>query len=153
MTHPGGKDASAPGKTYLFMLTDCQPFLLLNKSPFLDSQETPVEILELPVGSDTSDLEHHHTVIGQEVVHLFEKGTVSPNTDVLGHLEAGDLVEVALWVRDVSEVHAEDSSLVVGNAVLLDPLSTESSLLLGQGDYIILSAPMSLIIWMSTYLQ
>jgi hypothetical protein len=26
-------------------------------------------------------------------------------------------------------------------------------LLLGQGDYIILSAPMSLIIWMSTYLQ
>lgn len=144
MTHPGGKDASAPGKTYLFMLTDCQPFLLLNKSPLLHSQETPVEILKLPVGSDTSDLEHHHTVIGQEVVHLLEESAVSPNTDVLGHLEAGDLVEVALRVRDVSEVHAEDSSLVFGYAVLLDSLGTESSLLLGQGDYSIQSAPMSL---------
>lgn len=108
------------------------------------SQETPVEILELPVGSDTSNLEHHHPVIGQEVVHLFKESTVSPNTDVLGHLETGDLVEVALWVRDVSEVHAEDSSLVFGYAVLLDPLGTECSLLLGQGNYSILSAPMTL---------
>lgn len=41
MTHPGGKDASAPGKTYLFMLTDCQPFLLLERVPFVSLTRDP----------------------------------------------------------------------------------------------------------------
>jgi hypothetical protein len=134
MTHPRGSEASAPGKTYLFMLELAagQVFMSLERD---NSQQAPVEVLELPVGSDTGDLEDHKTVIGKQVVHLAEEGAVSSDTDVLGHFETGDLVEVALLVRDLSVVLAEDSALRLGHAVLSQSLGSESGLLLGKSDW------------------
>jgi len=50
-------------------------------------QKTPVEILILPIGPDTSDLENHNTIIGEQVVDVLEESRVSPDTDVFGHFE------------------------------------------------------------------
>lgn len=51
------------------------------------SQKTPVQVLELPTGSDTGDLEDHDSVIGEYLVDFPQEGAVSSDTDVLGHLE------------------------------------------------------------------
>lgn len=46
-------------------------------------QETPVQVLKLPTGPETSDLEDKSTIVVQEVIYLIQKGRVSSNTDVL----------------------------------------------------------------------
>jgi hypothetical protein len=71
-----------------------------------NSQETPVQVLKLPYGPDTSDLENHDTIIGQKVVDITEESRVSPDTDVLCHFKTRDLVVVASLVGDISEVVA-----------------------------------------------
>ena len=88
----------------------------------------------MPACSDSSDLEDHETIIGEQVVNLAKEGSVSPDTNVLGHLETRDLVEVALLVGNFSVVLAEDSALRLGDTVLSQSLGTEGSLLLGESD-------------------
>lgn len=107
MTHPRGSEASAPGKTYLFMLA----MSVAGSGRIANSQKTPDEILELPVGSDTGNLEDHQTIVGEEFVNFRQELAVSSDTDMLGHLETGDLVVVALLVGDLSVVFAQNSTL------------------------------------------
>jgi hypothetical protein len=100
----------------------------------IDSQETPVEILELPACPDTRDLEDEDTVVGEEVVDFLEKLGVAADTDVLCHFETTDLVKVALGVRDIAVVHAENTTLVLGHAVLAETLGAERGLVFGESD-------------------
>jgi hypothetical protein len=134
MTQPRGRDASAPGKTYLFMLR-CQRLPREQGPGALHSQQTPVEVLELPVGPDTRDLEDEQAVVVEQVVHLAEELSVAADTDVLGHLEAGDLVEVTLLLGDVAVVHAEDPALRLGHTVGAQSLVTEFGLVLRESDW------------------
>lgn len=46
-------------------------------------EQSPDEVLKLPHGSNTSDLEDEGTVVIEEVVDLLEEGSVSPEADVL----------------------------------------------------------------------
>jgi hypothetical protein len=68
-------------------------------------QKTPDEILKLPVRPDTSHLEHHHTVILEQIIHFLQEFSIVADTDVLGHLEARNLVE-RLTGGDVAVVFA-----------------------------------------------
>ena len=99
-----------------------------------DSQETPDKVLELPVGSQASNLEDKKTVIVEKLVDFAEESAVATDTDVLSHLEARDLVVVALLVGDVAVVHAENAALSLRDTVLTETLVTESSLSLGKSD-------------------
>lgn len=98
-------------------------------------QETPVKVLILPVGPDTSNLENHNTIIGEQVVDVLEESGVSPDTDMFCHLETRDLVVVSRSVWDISEVMAEDSTLRFGNVVLLQSLGTECGLFPSKSDF------------------
>lgn len=100
----------------------------------MHSQQTPVEVLELPVGPDARNLEHEQAVVVEQVVHLAEELSVAADTDVLGHLETGDLVEVALLLGDVAVVHAEDPALGLGHTVGAQSLVTEFGLVLRESD-------------------
>lgn len=51
------------------------------------SQYTPDEILKLPTSPNPRHLEDHHTIIRQQLIHLLQESGVSPDPDVLGHLE------------------------------------------------------------------
>jgi hypothetical protein len=53
---------------------------------------------------------------------------------VLRHLEAGDLVEVALLLGDVAVVHAKDPALRLGHTVGAQSLVAEFGLVLCEGD-------------------
>lgn len=53
------------------------------KKQVAEQLHTPDEILELPHGSDTSNLEHEDSIVVQEVVNLPEERRVLPDTDVL----------------------------------------------------------------------
>lgn len=46
-------------------------------------EEAPNEVLVLPGGTDTSDLENKDAVVVEEVIDLAEEGTIAADTDVL----------------------------------------------------------------------
>ena len=79
-------------------------------------EQTPDEILVLPVLAEAGVLQEEHTVVVEHLVHLPEESTQLANTDVLGHLQTRDLLVAALGDRDVSVVHAKDLALLLGNA-------------------------------------
>lgn len=54
---------------------------------------------------------------------------------MFGHFERDDLVELAGFGREVTEIGAEDSALGGFDAVLAETFVTERGLLLGEGDY------------------
>lgn len=134
MTQPRGREASAPGKTYLFMLKDMS-FATALVVGCLSSQQAPDQILELPVGPYPGDLEHECSIVVEQVVHLAQELGVVLDADVLRHFKTRDGLEGALLGRDVSVVHAVDSTLGGGNAVLPETFVSEFGLFAGQGDY------------------
>lgn len=88
-------------------------------------EETPNEILILPVGTKTGDLEDEDTVIVEEVVDLPEERLVATDTDVLyvlstgivtgpwkaahlSHLKRNDLSIRATTARNVTSISADD---------------------------------------------
>ena len=130
MTHPRGREASAPGKTYLFMLTISS----LPNSKIDNLQKSPVEILILPTSPNTRNLEDHDTIISEQVVDILEESRVSPNTDMFGHFKTRDLVVVSSPVGYISEIMTEDPALRFGDVVLLQSLGTEFSLFPSECD-------------------
>ena len=54
----------------------------------INSQQTPVQVLELPISPDPCNLEHHDSIVRQQVVQLSEEFAVFADPDVLGHFEA-----------------------------------------------------------------
>jgi hypothetical protein len=56
------------------------------------------------------------------------------NTDVLSHLETGDLVVLALWNRDIAVIHAENSALLLGDTSLAETVVSPGSLVAAKSD-------------------
>ena len=61
----------------------CEDVVLMMTDDSLVHEQTPDEVLELPHGSDTSDLEDKGTIVVQEVVNLLEERAVLSDTNVL----------------------------------------------------------------------
>jgi hypothetical protein len=97
-------------------------------------EETPGEVLKLPCLAETSNLEEEDTIVLQHLVDLAEEGTQVTDTDVLSHLEAGDLVVAAGGKGNVAVVHAEDVGLVLLNARLPEAVVAPSSLVAAERD-------------------
>lgn len=93
--------------------------------------KTPDEVLVLPGLAETRELDVHGAVVLEHVVALAEEGGESANTDVLAHLELGDLVE--LLGGDVAVVHAEDLALALGDAGAAEAVVTPGGLVAGNG--------------------
>ena len=71
----------------------------------------PDEILVLPLGTDTGDLEDQSTIIFQEIVDLAEELTIAADTDMLSHLEGNNLVVLGAG-GNLTVIAAEDAGLV-----------------------------------------
>lgn len=100
-------------------------------------EQTPVEILVLPVLSQTGVLQNKGTVILKHVVDLGAERAEVLDTNVLDHLQRDNLVVLlfsALGKGDVSVVHAQNSGLGGGNTVLGEVLVSVSSLVLSKGN-------------------
>jgi hypothetical protein len=96
-------------------------------------QETPVQVLVLPSRPDSGDLEDKDPVVLEQIIDLLQKGRVTPDSDMLGHLQADNLVELSSRGGEVTEVAAEDSSLRGLNSVLLKSVVSKGSLLSSEG--------------------
>lgn len=83
-------------------------------------EQTPDEILKLPRLAETSDLEEENTIIVEHIVALLHETLEVADADVLGHLQAGNLVISALASRDIAVIHAKNLALLLGNAGLTE---------------------------------
>lgn len=97
-------------------------------------EKTPDEILILPRLAQTSDLQEEDTIVVQHVIDLRKEGSEVTDTDVLGHLETGDLLVAAINPRSVTVVKAQDTALRILNTSIAKTLVTPSSLVTTQGD-------------------
>lgn len=97
-------------------------------------EQTPDEILVLPDGADTSDLEDEDTIVVEEIIDLTQELTIATDTDVFSHLERDNLVKGTWSILDITEVLAENASLGGVNTVGLDAGVSEGGLLAGEGN-------------------
>ena len=81
-------------------------------------EQAPNQVLVLPAAAQARDLQKEHAVIIQHIVNLLEERREVAHADVLGHLEARDLVVAADGHGDVAVVGADDAALGLGHAVL-----------------------------------
>ena len=94
--------------------------------------DAPDEVLVLPSLTETGELDIHSTIILKHIVALAEESGKLLDTDVLAHLELGDLVELLLG--NVAVVHAQNVALLGSNASGTKSVSSVSSTLLGNGN-------------------
>lgn len=97
-------------------------------------EETPDQVLVLPALTETGELEDSDTIIIEHVVDLLHETLEMTDTDVLGHLETGDLVVLALGDGDITVVHAQNLALLLGNASGAESLVTPSGLVTAESD-------------------
>lgn len=97
-------------------------------------EQTPDEILVLPRLAETSNLQVENTIILQHVVDLLQELAKVTDTDVLSHLQTGDLVVAALRHWGVSVVHTQDVALFLGDADLAKGIVAPCSLVPSEGD-------------------
>lgn len=97
-------------------------------------EETPVQVLVLPSLSETSVLEEEDTIVVKHVVNLGEERREVADTDVLRHLETGNLVVTALGNGDIAVVHAQNVALLLGNANLAHSGVAPSGLVASKSD-------------------
>lgn len=97
-------------------------------------EKTPDEILVLPALSQSSDLEEKNSVVIHHIVTLLQERSKMSHTNVLSHLETGDLLVFAFWDWDVTVIHAENLALLLGDASLAKSIVTPSSLVATESD-------------------
>lgn len=97
-------------------------------------EQTPDEILVLPRLAKSSDLKEEDTIIVQHIVNLLQEFAKVTDTDVLGHLEAGNLVVATSGDGGVAVVHAQDVALLLSDADLAQGIVAPSSLVTTQRD-------------------
>jgi hypothetical protein len=86
----------------------------------------------LPSLTETRELDIHSAIILKHVVALAEESGKFLDTDVLAHLELGDLVELLLG--NVAVVHAQNVALLGGDTSSAESVGSVSSTLLGNGN-------------------
>lgn len=97
-------------------------------------EKTPHKILVLPRLAETSNLQEENSVVVKHVVNLSQESLEVANTDVLSHLETGDLVILALWDGNIAVVHAEDSALLFGDTGLAKTVVSPGGLVTAKSD-------------------
>lgn len=97
-------------------------------------EQTPDEVLILPGLAETSDLEEEDTIILKHIVNLRQEGREMTNTDVLGHLETGDLLVTALNTGRITVIGANDTALRFLNASLAETVVTPGSLVAAKSN-------------------
>lgn len=100
-------------------------------------EKTPVEILVLPVLSQTGVLQNKGTVILKHVVDLRAERAEVLDTNMLNHLQRQNLVVLllsALGEGNVSVVHAQNSGLGGGDTVLGQVVVSVLGLVLSKSD-------------------
>lgn len=97
-------------------------------------EKTPDQVLELPVLTQTGVLQKEDTVIVQHVVNLRQERAELTDTNVLSHLQAGDLLVTTFWHRSVSVVTALNSQLGLWNTISGQSSHSVLGLVLTQGD-------------------
>ena len=95
-------------------------------------EKTPDEILVLPALAQTSDLQEENTVVVEHVVDLPAELAEEADAHVLSHFQTGNLVVPALRNRDISVVHTQNLTLVLGNPIPFQPRITPRSLVAAQ---------------------
>lgn len=94
--------------------------------------DAPDEVLVLPSLAQTGKLDVHGAIVLKHVVTLAEESGELLDTDVLAHLELGDLVK--LLGGNVAVVHAQDVALLLGDTGGAESVSGVSGTLLSDGD-------------------
>lgn len=97
-------------------------------------EKTPDEILILPRLAETSDLQEEDTVVIEHVVDLGQEGGEVADTDVLGHLKAGNLLVSTLNAGSITVVGADDAALRLLNTSLAETIVTPGSLVTTKSD-------------------
>jgi hypothetical protein len=97
-------------------------------------EETPGEVLKLPGLAETGNLQEEGTVILEHVVDLAEESTQVTDTNVLSHLETGDLVVATGGDRDLTVIHAQNPGLVLLDASPPEATVTPSSLVAAKSN-------------------
>lgn len=97
-------------------------------------EQTPDEVLILPGLAQTSDLQEESTIVLKHVIYLGQESREVTDTNVLGHLETGDLLVAALNTRGIAVVGADNAGLVLLNASLAKTVVTPGSLVAAESD-------------------
>lgn len=99
-----------------------RPLQLIDKPPqrrarvragedVLVHEQAPDQIFILPALAQPRDLQEEDAVVVEHVVDLLQERREVPHPDVLGHLEAGDLLVAARGHGDVAVVHTQNPAL------------------------------------------
>jgi len=83
ITQPIEQDASAPGKTYLFMKSPLRRRDKSYEQTHESTEDEPNEILVLPAGSESGDLQEKDAIVLQKVIDLGQELRVAADTNVL----------------------------------------------------------------------
>ena len=97
-------------------------------------EETPDEILVLPRLTETSHLQEENTVIIEHVIDLSQEGVEVANTDVLRHLETGDLLVASFGTGSITVVHTENAALGLIDTSLTETIVTPLGLVTTKSD-------------------
>lgn len=94
--------------------------------------QTPDEILVLPSLTKTRQLNIHSTIIIQHIVALTEETSKTTDTNMLAHLQLGNLIELLLG--NITVVHAENTALLISDTSLLQSIIAPRSLVLSNSN-------------------
>ena len=86
----------------------------------------------MPSLAQTRQLDIHGTIIFEHIIALAEESREAADTNVLAHLNLGDLVELAL--RDIAVIHAQKLALALGDAGAAKTIVTPGGLVSGKSN-------------------
>ena len=97
-------------------------------------EKTPDEVLVLPGLAETSDLQEEDTVVVEHVINLGQERAEVADTNVLSHLETGNLLVATIDTGSITVVGAQDTALGVLNASLAETIVTPGGLVAAKSD-------------------
>lgn len=97
-------------------------------------EQSPDEILILPRFPETSNLQEKDAIILEHVINLAQEGAEMANTDVLGHLQAGNLVVLSRRDGSVTVIGADNARLRLRDAITEETRVTPGGLVLSESD-------------------
>jgi len=104
------------------------------REDILVHEKTPDEILVLPGLSQSSNLQEENSIIVHHLVALSQEASKMSNTNMLSHLETGDLIVFSFRDRDITIIHAENVALLLRDASLAKSVVAPSGLIATKSD-------------------
>jgi hypothetical protein len=97
-------------------------------------EKTPSQVLVLPSLTETSVLEEENTIVVKHVMNLLQEAGEMADTNVLRHLKTGDLLVTTDGNGNITVIHAENLTLLLGNTGLAHTAVTPSGLVTAESD-------------------